>query len=86
MDGEVVHTWKSEYIQGLAVYLLENGNMIRNCLPGINPTFMSGGITGRVEIHDWYGNLVWEFEYFSDRYCLHHDFEVLPNGNILMIA
>jgi hypothetical protein len=86
MDGNVVHTWESEYIQGLAVYLLEDGKLIRNCLPGINPTFMSGGITGRVEIHDWYGNLVWEFEYFSDRYCLHHDYEVLPNGNILMIA
>jgi len=86
MDGNVVHTWKSNYIQGLAVYLLENGNLIRNCLPGINPTFMSGGITGRIEIHDWYGNLVWEFEYFTDRYCLHHDYEVLPNGNILMIA
>jgi len=86
MRGRVVHTWESNYIQGLAVYLLEDGKLIRNCLPGINPTFMSGGITGRVEIHDWYGNLVWEFEYFSDENCLHHDFEVLSDGNILMIA
>ncbi|KYK34423.1 MAG: hypothetical protein AYK22_05430 [Thermoplasmatales archaeon SG8-52-3] len=86
MEGRVVHTWESDYIQGLAVYLLEDGKLIRNCLPGINPTFMSGGITGRVEIHDWYGNLIWEFEYFSDKNCLHHDYEVLPNGNILMIA
>jgi len=86
MNGTVVHSWESNYIQGLAVYLLEDGNLIRNCLPGINPTFMSGGITGRIEIHDWYGNLVWEFEYFNEQYCLHHDYKVLPNGNILMIA
>ncbi|GAH39341.1 unnamed protein product, partial [marine sediment metagenome] len=30
--------------------------------------------------------LVWEFNYSNDQYCLHHDIEVLPNGNILMIA
>jgi hypothetical protein len=86
IDGEIVHSWQSKYIQGLAVYLLDNGNLIRNCLPGINPTFVAGGITGRIEIFNWYEELFWEFEYFTDRHCLHHDFEVLPNGNILMIA
>jgi hypothetical protein len=86
ITGEIVHSWESGYIQGLAVYLLESGNIIRNCLPGINPTFIGGGITGRIEIFDWYRELIWEFEYFTDQYCLHHDYEVLPNGNILMIA
>jgi len=86
MDGEVVHTWDSDYIQCLVVYLLEDGSIIRNNLPGINPRFMGGGITGRVEIIDWYGPLIWEFEYFNSQVCLHHDFEVLPNGNILFIA
>jgi hypothetical protein len=86
MDGNIAHTWESDYIQGLAVYLLEDGKLIRNCLANLNPTFLAGGITGRMEIHDWYGELDWEFEYSSDEYCLHHDYEVLPNGNILMIA
>ncbi len=86
MGGNVTHSWESNYIQGLSVYLLEDGELIRNCLPGINPTFIGGGITGRVEKHDWYGELAWEFEYFTEKNCLHHDFEVLPNGNILMIA
>jgi len=85
-SGEIVHTWGSNYIQGLAVYLLENGNLIRSDLPDFNPTFISGGISGRVEIFDWNGTLVWYFEYSTDQHCLHHDIEALPNGNILMIA
>ena len=85
-SGEIVHTWGSNYIQGLAVYLLENGNLLRSDLPGFNPTFSSGGISGRVEIFDWNGTLVWYFEYSTNQHCLHHDVEVLPNGNILMIA
>lgn len=85
-SGEIVHTWGSNYIQGLAVYLLENGNLIRSDLPGANPTFLSGGVSGRVEIFDWNGTLVWYFEYSTNQYCLHHDIEVLPNGNILMVA
>ncbi|UCF50503.1 MAG: aryl-sulfate sulfotransferase [Thermoplasmatales archaeon] len=86
MEGNITHNWNSNYIQGLAVYLLQDGKLIRNCLPGVNPRFIGGGITGRIEKHDWYGDLVWEFEYFTEDNCLHHDYEVLPNGNILMIA
>jgi len=86
IEGNVVHTWESEYIQGLACYLMEDGSIIRSCLPYGNPTFLGGGITGRIEIINWYGDLVWEFEYSNNQHCMHHDLEVLPNGNVLMIA
>jgi hypothetical protein len=85
-NGKIVYNWKSDYIDGLAVYLLENGNLIHNCLPGINPTFAGGGISGRIEKFDEDSNLLWEFEYFDNNHCLHHDIEPLPNGNILLIA
>jgi hypothetical protein len=85
-QGEIVHSWKSDYILAHGVYLLENGNLIRSDLPKPNPRFISGGVGGRVEMFDWNGTLVWEFEYSTLEYCLHHDIEVLPNGNILMIA
>ncbi len=85
-EKEIVHSWKSNYVQGLAVYLLENGDLFRSDLPYINPTFMTGGISGRVEKFDWNSTLLWEFEYSNSKHCLHHDIEPLPNGNILMIA
>jgi hypothetical protein len=83
-DGKIVHTWKSNHIQGLAVYLLENGNLLRSDSPGINPAFLSAGYSGRVEMFDWNGTLIWEFEYVNNTHCLHNDIEPLPNGNILM--
>jgi len=83
---EIVQMWKSDYIQGMGLYLLDNGDIIRSDLPFTSPTFWGGGITGRVEKFSWNGTLLWEFEYSNEEYCLHHDIEVLPNGNILMIA
>lgn len=86
-DGEIVHSWsESHYLNGLGSLLLENGNMIRSALPRPNPRFLAGGILGRVEIFDWNGSLVWYFEYTNHMHCHHHGVEVLPNGNILLIA
>jgi len=85
-SGEAIHTWDSNYKPALSVYLLENGDILRTAFPGFNPRFLGGGIGGRVEILDWDGTLVWEFEYTNSQHCLHHDVEMLPNGNILMIA
>ncbi|MBU0496764.1 MAG: aryl-sulfate sulfotransferase, partial [Candidatus Thermoplasmatota archaeon] len=85
-SGSVVHSWDSAFVQGFGVFLLENSDMIRTGLQGVNPRFIGGGITGRVEIRDWNNTLQWEFIYSNDQHCLHHDIEILPNGNIIMIA
>jgi len=85
-SGEVVHMWDSNFKPALSVYLLENGNILRTAFPGFSPRFWGGGIGGRVEIFDWNGTCVWDFEYSTYQYCLHHDVEMLPNGNALMIA
>ena len=84
--GLIVRLWKSEYIQGLANYLLPTGELLRLDLPGGNPTFRGGGIAGRVEKFDTSGTLIWGFEYSTSSYCAHHDVEPLPSGNILLIA
>lgn len=85
-NGEIVNSWRSKYIQGLAVHLLENGDILRSDLPYTNPKFWGGGVSGCVERFNWGGSLVWDFKYSNEQHCLHHDIEPLPNGNILMIA
>ena len=85
-SGEVTHSWKSAHRPALSVYLLENGHILRTAFPGYNPRFWGGGIGGRVELFNWNGTKVWSFDYSTSDYCLHHDVEMLPNGNILMIA
>ena len=84
-NGELVQSWPSEYLPALSVYILENGDLLRTRrLQG--QLFQTGGRGGGVEIIDWDGNLIWEFDYFSNQFWQHHDIESLPNGNILLIA
>ncbi len=87
MDGRIVNTWKSDHPATNPAYLLENGNMLRAATFGRNISrFGAGGVGARVEEFDWDGNLVWAYELFGDDAQLHHDVEMLPNGNILMTA
>ncbi len=85
-EGQVVHQWtKCAYEPGQTVKLLENGHLLRCCFTHARG-FTQGGEGGRLEEYDWDDNLVWEFDYATDKHMLHHDIAVLPNGNILALA
>jgi len=86
LNGKVIHTWESEYTSDLSVYLLEDGNIIRPCSLGMHSLFLSGGMAGCVQKIDWDGSVIWDFRYSNSTHLSHHDVEILPNGNILMIA
>jgi len=81
-DGTVNHTWSSDYRPGESVYMLEDGSV----LYAIKLTYSFGGAGGGIQRISWNGSLMWDFRYYTNDYLSHHDFEVLPNGNILMIA
>jgi hypothetical protein len=84
-SGEVVHTWNSVYGPGNAVYLLENGNLLRTGNMR-SEDFSAGGAGGIVQEIAPDGAVVWEFAYDTSQYRLHHDIEPLPSGNVVMIA
>lgn len=85
-DKKVVNKWSSfGHICTTASYLMENGNLIR-ANRKLSIYIPEGGATGRIEIFDWNGTRIWNFEYSNLMHCLHHDICPLPNGNILMIA
>ncbi len=85
MDGDVVHSWESDLSPGSS-YLQENGHLIQLERDEDFPTFAAGGQAGRIREYDWDGNLLWDFKYANEKELIHHDIEVLPNGNILAIA
>ena len=84
--GHLIHQWTSQYRPGLAVYLLEDGLLLRTNKVNNNDVFSGGGIGGALEKLDWNSNVVWSYSYNSTNYHQHHDVEVLPNGNILILA
>ncbi len=86
MEGEIVHRWESGLAPAGAVYLLDNGHLLRAGRHDDNPRFRGGGIGGRIQEYDWDGNLVWEYLVADDYQTQHHDLEPLPNGNVLAIV
>ena len=83
--GEVINEWQTSYLPGNAVYLLENGNLLRAGKTDTNDINF-GGVGGRIELFNWEGNLLWSINYDTPDYRQHHDIFPMPNGNILILA
>jgi hypothetical protein len=86
MEGEVVHSWESEYSPTFGVHLLDNGNLLRAGHDLSNPHFQVGGQGGVIQEFTWDGEVVWEYVYSDRSRIQHHDIEILPNGNVLILA
>jgi hypothetical protein len=85
-EGRKVHEWTTSiYAPGQAVYLLENGNLLRTCMTQGN-LGTGGGEGGRIEEYNWNDSLVWSMDYSTSTYMQHHDIKKLPNGNIIMLV
>ena len=75
-SGRLVHSWETDTSSGVTPYLLDDGSIIRM------GTLDRAGI----EQYDWEGSPTWMFSYNGAEHHAHHDIEVLPSGNVLMIA
>ena len=86
--GEVVNQWNSDYRIGLSAYLLEDGSLLRTgqLISSTQYPFSGGGLGGMVERFNWEGELIWNLNWTGEDKHHHHDIEMMPNGNILLIA
>lgn len=91
MAGNKVRSWQSTATP-LTAELLPDGSLIRACrvptlgVPADQAKQWAPGQSGRIEKFDWDGNLTWSYTLATPDEHLHHDFEVKPNGNVLMIT
>jgi hypothetical protein len=89
-DANIVQTWTFDDTPGLLGYLLEDGSVVRaKGDQGGNGAIVAAGAGGIIERVAWDGTPIWSFSYdttTAPAHLQHHDFEVMPNGNILLIA
>ena len=88
--GEVVHQWphKKPAAIGSRAELLSNGLLLRSSSVSDREPFSTlYKQHGLIELVDWNGNVVWEYQYCDqNNYCLYGPVTSLPNGNILITA
>lgn len=68
---------------GNDVFLMDNGKILAN-LEAADPKIEIGGFGGVLQILTADGTVEWNFEYSSDDYIMHHEAEMLPNGNVIV--
>ncbi|MFT7588030.1 MAG: hypothetical protein ACI959_000236 [Limisphaerales bacterium] len=87
--GRVVHNWPDTvYTPGNSIQILEDGKLLRLGSLGrfANPVFTAGGSANVLQLKSWANNIIWEYEMSDTSQRAHHDFALLPNGNILQIT
>lgn len=83
--ARIHHEWKLTSGLGNDVFLLPNGKLLAS-LEADDPKIELGGSGGKLQIIDKNGNVEWNFDYSSDDRIMHHDAELLPNGNIIALV
>jgi hypothetical protein len=88
--GSIANVWEdeSESRPGNTASLLPDGRLVKSKRNQfvVNDRIWAGGGGATIEIRSWDNTLEWSFTLNDSTARLHHDFEVLPNGNILAIA
>ncbi|WP_405247018.1 arylsulfotransferase family protein [Cellulophaga sp. Asnod2-G02] len=84
-EGVQLYTWDFELNLGNDLQLLPTGQILA-IFKSEAPSFTFGGYGGVIQIINPDSSIAWEFIYSSEDYIAHHDIEILPNGNILILA
>jgi hypothetical protein len=85
-EGRVVHVWQSLTSPGGDQVLMDDGSLLRLGRDLDFEHFRTGGVGGWLERIGWGGEEAWAWKFASERAVTHHDFEPLPNGNVLALA
>lgn len=88
--GEIVHMWEGEEETkpGNTAYLMENGNLVVTSRPSsiAGDVIWAGGGGANIIVKTWDNETLSTFTLNDENDRLHHDIEVLPNGNVLAIT
>lgn len=88
--GQLVKRWEGNENTrpGISAKLTPSGELIKamNVTEEIPSFFGAGGSGGVIESRSWENNILWQHIDSDSLSKQHHDFEIMPNGNILYIS
>ncbi|MDA9067666.1 aryl-sulfate sulfotransferase [Flavobacteriaceae bacterium] len=84
-EGDKIFTWNFTNTTGNDLELLNDGSII-GLFKNENPSIDFGGFGGTAKIINNSGITIWEYTVSDNNSIAHHDVEILPNGNVLMIV
>lgn len=84
-EGNKLKTWTFTDALGQDVELLPDGTLM-GLFKKADATIGFGGQSGLIRQIDQNNNVIWEYVLSSDTEITHHDLEVLPNGNVLVLV
>ncbi|WP_103071100.1 aryl-sulfate sulfotransferase [Aquimarina sediminis] len=85
LDASIAHEWNIDLKLGNDVELLDNGKLLAS-LKDKNALYDIGGYAGKIQLINPDSSIEWEYTYSDEFRLSHHDIELLPNGNILILA
>ena len=83
--GEKLKIWNFDSKLGNDLELMLDGSLI-GLFKSDNVFFSFGGYGGIIKKFNPSGILEWQYEVNNENELAHHDFEILPNGNILLLV
>ncbi|WP_114902752.1 aryl-sulfate sulfotransferase [Kordia sp. SMS9] len=83
--GQKVHEFTFDEPLGNDLQILPNGNLL-GVFKDPNAQIEFGGYGGIVKIINPNGNVEWEYTLSNSDFIVHHDVEMLPNGNVLLLV
>lgn len=84
--GYKVNEWETNYRPGTSDFLDSNGDLYTARMLGENFGIGAGGQGGIFQKYSWEGDLIWEYIVSDSFQLAHHEFKILPNGNLIAIV
>lgn len=84
--GQVLKEWQSESGPGQKAIITPDGSFYRAGNANSSVNIIAHAQAGTFEKQTWRGKKVWDFAYVKPNAISHHDYTVLPNGNILAMV
>jgi len=84
-NEDVIQAWVHENGPASMPYLMPDSSIIYPYrVP--NPSMIAPGVGGGIQRIDWNGTIIWDYLFSDSLYQHHHDIEILPNGNVLILV